>query len=100
MSEGPPNQESIEQVTREQVIDSLRQNPEDLSLLHKFLDKREAEVRDSKDALALNVEVAEIYRDAGLREAARKAFQQADEQAWQEGEDVLCERLTSEALKL
>ena len=100
MHEGPPNQENIERVTKEQVIESLRQNPKDLSLLHRFLDRREAEVRSSHDALTLNVEVAEIYRDAGLRDAARTAFEDAAEQAWQEHEDTLYEQLMNEVDEL
>lgn len=71
MFEGPPNPESAE-VSKSEVIDSLKQNPEDLSVLTKFLDRREAEVTNSREALALNVEVAEIYRDSGLLEAPRR----------------------------
>jgi hypothetical protein len=100
MTEGPPtNSESVE-VSKNDVVESLKLDPEDLSLLHKFLDKREVEVQDSREALALNVEVAEIYRDAGLLEAAKEAFIQAAQQAWQEQDDTLHEQLLAEADKI
>ncbi len=99
MLEKIPDQESVE-VSKSDVVESLRSNPEDLSLLNKFLDKREAGVSDSRGSLALNVEVAEIYRDAGLLEAAKEAFIQTAEQALQEREDALYEELMSEADKI
>jgi len=100
MREGAPNQENFEGVSKKQVIDSLRINPEDLSFLQKFLDRREAEGKNSRDTLALNVEVAEIYRDANLSAEAREAFLQAALQAWQERDDALYNKLMSEAEKL
>ena len=99
MFEGAPNQESVE-VSKSEVVESLKQNPEDLSLLTKFLEKREAEVTNSKETLALNVEAAEIYRDAGLLEIAKEAFTQAAEQAWLEYDDALYEQLMAEADKI
>jgi len=97
MHEGASNQENGEKVTKEQVADSLRQNPKDLTLLNKFLDRREAEGKNSKDTLVLNVEVAEIYRDSGLKDMAKDAFMKAAEQAWHERDDVLYEQLMNEA---
>lgn len=102
MFEGSPNSESNE-VSKNEVVESLRQNPEDLSLLHKFLDKKEEEVNkinNSRAALTLNIEVAEIYKEAGLFEAAKEAFLQAAEQALDERDDVLYEQLTIEADKI
>ncbi len=100
MNEEFPNQESAEKVTKEKVVESLVRNPEDLSLLHKFLDRREAEVRDSKGSLVLNIEVAEIYRDSGLIDFAREAFDSAIQQAWLEKEDDLYRNLLIELDKL
>lgn len=71
------------------VISALQENPDDLSPLHAYLDHREKEVRDSTDALHLNISVARIYKAAGLIEAAREAFYDAAEQALQEGSDAL-----------
>ncbi|MEX2010505.1 MAG: hypothetical protein WD874_01730 [Parcubacteria group bacterium] len=99
MFEGAPNPENAE-ISKDNVIESLRNNLEDLSPLNRFLDKREAEVKNSKDALALNIEVAEIYRDSGLLESAKDAFTQAAEQAWQEHDDALHEQLIAEADKI
>lgn len=79
-------------LSRDQVVESLKNNPENLDSLKKFLDMREKEVVDSRGALALNVEIAKIYRDAGLIDAA--------EQAYQEHEDALEQELLVELEKL
>lgn len=100
MSEKLSSEESFEKISKEEVVNSLRQNPEDLSLLQKFLESREKEVTNSKEALNLNVEIAEIYRDAELKEAALQAYIDAATQAWNEGEDNLYEQLMDEADKL
>lgn len=99
MFEGPQNSENVE-VSKNEVVESLKNNPEDLSILHKFLDKKEAEVKNSSDALGLNIEIAEIYRDAGLLDDAHEAFLDARDQAIQEGDNELAERLDTEAIKL
>jgi len=99
MFKGIPNSESAE-VSKGAVIMSLRQNSEDLSLLNKFLDVRESEVQSSKEALILNIEIAEIYRDAGLVDAAYEAFLDARDQAIQEGDNDLANELDAEAVKL
>jgi hypothetical protein len=96
MSEKFPSKEDFSAPSKHEVISSLQKNPEDLSVLHSFLDKREGQVRTSKEALLLNVEVAEIYRDAGLIEAARQAFADAADQAWQEEEAETYEALMAE----
>lgn len=100
MSERPSIPENIEKISKEEVISSLQQNPDNLSVLNKYLDIREREGHTNKDTLNLNVEVAEIYRDAGLVDAARDAFEDAATQAWQEGEDELYNRLLVEIEKL
>lgn len=100
MKEGPPKQERGERLSVEEVVASLRSNPENLSPLHQFLDQKESAVQTSKDVLLLNVTVAGIYRDAGLLDAARQAFEDAAEQAWQEREDDLYHMLTGELQKL
>lgn len=100
MIEGVPNPESSEAVTRESVVESLKQDFKDLSFLNKFLDKRESEVTTSKEALALSIETAEIYKEAGMLDEAYEAFLDARDQARQEGDDELADRLFSEAEKL
>ena len=99
MFEGSPNQESIEDL-KARVVESLRHSTEDLTLLNQFIDRREAEVENSKQGMSLNVEIAYIYKEAGLRDIAKQAFLDASEQAWQENDDELFEKLTEEANKL
>lgn len=97
MHEGIPNKERI---TAEIVVSALRKNSEDLSVLNQFLDERQAEVKSTKDALNLNVQLAEIYRDAGLVDAAYEAFLDARDHARQEGDDELADKLDDEAIRL
>ncbi len=99
MHEGIPSKEGSPH-SKEKVIASLREDPQNLSVLQEYLATKEAEVYSSLDALRLNVETAEIYRDAGLMEAARDAFEAAAEQAYQEHEDELYGRLVSELERL
>lgn len=99
MFEGSPNQESIEDL-KARVVESLRHSTEDLTLLNQFIDRREAEVENSKQGMSLNVEIAYIYKEAGLIDIAKQAFLDASEQAWQENDDELFEKLTEEANKL
>lgn len=103
MFEGVPtnNFENREgEVGKQEVTEALRKNPEDLTLLNKFLDQEQAKVTDSEMGLALNVTLAEIYRDAGLVEIAREAFNDVAEQAFQEHNDELYNKLMDEADKL
>lgn len=86
--------------SRDQIVESLKNNSENLELLNKFLDAREKEVVSSRDGLALIIEVAKIYRDADLIDAAKSAFQDAAEQAYQEHEDAIEQELLVELEKL
>lgn len=66
-------------VDKKVVITSLRENPEDLAILHAWLDEREVEVREvgtSYATLELIIESAEVYRDAGFYEYALETFGQ------------------------
>ena len=98
--EGASNQESAERISKEQVIESLRQNPENISLLDRYLIEQKKEIRDSRGELDLNIELAEIYRDAGSLDAAYEAFLDAGDQARQERDDALADKLFAEAEKL
>ncbi|MFZ2167513.1 MAG: hypothetical protein WAV50_01435 [Minisyncoccia bacterium] len=100
MTEGFRSKENGGDISKEEVSLLLRKHPEDLSPLHVFLDRREKEVRNSKDTLHLNVEIAEIYRDAGLTDVARQAFLDAANQAWQEREGSLYQVLVAKFEKL
>lgn len=99
MFEGAPNQEDIESL-KARVIESLKLGTEDLSLLNEFLDRRQPEIETSQQSMMLNVEVAYMYKEAGLNKLAKEALIDAAEQAWQENDDELFEKLTEEANKL
>ncbi len=99
MFEGAPNQEDIESL-KARVIESLKLGTEDLSLLNEFLDRRQLEIETSQQGMMLNVEVAYMYKEAGLNKLAKEALIDAAEQAWQENDDELFEKLTEEANKL
>ncbi len=97
--EGP--KETIETApAKEIVIASLLTNPQETAVLIKYLEEREKGVKSSLDTLNLNVELAEIYRDANLTDAAREAYRDAIEQAWQERQDDLHAKLVAELEKL
>lgn len=86
-------------MTKQGVIESLKKNPENKELFLKWLDKRRAEIdviNTSKATLMLNVEIAEIYREAGLIDEALDAFEAAAEMAYQEGEEELYKKLLDE----
>ena len=91
MTEGPPKLPTPEKkeglITKQQVVERLRTNPEDVTPLNEYLDLREAEVTTIQETLQLNIEVAEIYRDAGRTTAAQDAFRDAADQAWHHYDD-------------
>jgi hypothetical protein len=92
-----------EEIQAKQVVESLKADPENKELLLRWLDRRQQEVEaanTSEAGLQLNIEVAQIYRDAGLKEYAAQAFRDAAMQAYQEHKDDIYEELTAEAEKL
>ena len=97
MSEGAPNQESL---SREQVVEILKTSGEDLRALTRYLDQREKDCRNGRDNVILNMEKAEILRDAGMPAEAYDAFLDARDQALNEEDEELAARLFAEAEKL
>lgn len=93
MNERVPKREAFKELSRDEVVSSLLKDPEDFSVLHTYVEKREKEGRTSKDTLDLNVEIAEIYHDAGFLEAAIESMEAAAEMAWQESRDGLYVKL-------
>ncbi|MEK7639219.1 MAG: hypothetical protein AAB388_03610 [Patescibacteria group bacterium] len=91
--------ERLQRLSQEvrEVVSSLKLNPNDLSVFHAWLDRKEKETRTDKDTLNLSVQVARIYRDAGLVKAAHEAYFDAADQALRKGNDVLYTTLISEA---
>ncbi len=97
MTEGIPNGEAI---TRELVVESLRRNPEDVSTLVRYMDEKERTFRNSRDYLNLNIEKADILKEAGMLYEAYEAFLDARDQALLERDNGLAERMFQEAEKL
>lgn len=101
MFEGAPNQE---RASRERVIESLKQDPEDFSVFRQFVDEKDLELKeanaDSKATIAFNIELAEICLEAGLLDDAYERFLDVRDQARQEGDDELADRMQAEADKL
>ena len=94
-------------ITKEQVIESLRARPDDFSLMTEFLNQREAQFSREPadlDYLLLGITQAEMYRDAGLREEAREAFESsliiADQSAEKLGRPDLVGYCEAELAKL
>ena len=90
-------------IEKSAVVESLRSDPENLELFLAWLLRREVEVdleNSSTSTLRLNIEVAEIYRDAGLRQEALSAFLDALEQASQERNAEAYAQLLKEVEKL
>jgi hypothetical protein len=98
MSERLPKHEVGPKLTREAVVDTLRLGY--LLPFTKYLDQCESEGKTSRDTLLLNIETAEIYRDAGFIEESQATFKDAAEQAFQECEDILYGRIMAELEKL
>ena len=97
MSEDAPNQESL---SREWLVEILKNGGESLRVLGQYVEQKEKGFREARDNLLLNVEVAEILRDAGMLDEAYDAFLDARDQALSEGDEELAARLLGEAEKL
>jgi hypothetical protein len=100
MYEQFPSPENNENVSKERVIESLKADASDISVLVKYMEQREVEVTNSQEGLRLNVELAEIYRDVGMIEMAREAFADAALQAVNEGDDETARMCDAEYEKL
>ena len=92
--EGEKKIESIETaITKESVINSLQQNPENLAVLHSYIDLRQKQIQapyvsredTEKRTFEFSVELADLYRDAGLKEAAWDAYNDAADMAQANG---------------
>ena len=100
MIERVPTPEESEIPTREKVVASLLADKTDFSKLISYVDAKEKEVKDERGDLLLAVDIAEIYRDAGMKDLAMESFQEAIELAEKEGDLELKDRLVDEAEKL
>ncbi|MCX6703141.1 MAG: hypothetical protein NTV02_00410 [Candidatus Zambryskibacteria bacterium] len=97
MNEGIPNQEVPSRIG---VIDSLLRNPEDFSLLVRYIDDLESYCRNSADSLRVHIHKAEILLTASHFDGAYEAFLDARDMAYPEGNNELAERMDQEAARL
>ena len=105
----PPKKETKEVIREEQVIKMLEEDPEGKGkeLFLKWLDEQQQKADEdptSKGRLKLNIEIAGIYRQVYLdtnseyfRKLAYQAYLDAANQAHQEGNDELYNKLIKEA---
>lgn len=100
MIERVPNQEDEKVPTREAVVESLRADNRDFSKLMIYANARGEELTGDKGNILLAVEIAEIYRDAGMKNKANEAIQEAIELAEKVGDLELHDRIIDEAEKL
>lgn len=72
-------QQETAELTRERVVEDLRTKPDDFSPLKKYLNREEEKIPKSKPAnfafFELAVQQTDIYREAGLRQAATDSFE-------------------------
>jgi hypothetical protein len=101
--------ENIEDtLTKSVVSDSLRKNPQDITLLNAWMDMRLAKIQASyisredteTRTMEYTVELAEIYRDAGLIEAAADAYNDAADMAEANGIHRALEAILAELAKI
>lgn len=112
MNESSSEEKKIENmengVTKEAVVASLKQNPENLEILHSFIDKRQKQIQapyvsredTEKGTFAFTIELAEIYRDAGLTEAAADAYNDAADMAQANGMEEEYNAILAELAKI
>lgn len=101
MAEGIPTQKKESfSMTKEEVVRRLQENPTDLTPFLEWLTSRQEQVKTDADGNDLILETGEMYRDAGMVEAARDAFTDAAEQARQMHDDERYWRAQDELDKL
>lgn len=112
MNEKPPENNKIEDleknITKESVINSLRENPENLEFLNMYMDIWEKKVqaqyvsREETERLTFEyaLDLAEVYRDAGLTEFARDAYTDASYVAQANGMNEQYDAILLEIAKL
>jgi hypothetical protein len=103
------SRESIESApSKESVIQSLRQNPEDIALLNAYIENRQKQIQapyisredTEQRTFAFIVELAEIYRDSGLIEEAADAYNDAADFAEANGMETELAAILAELAKI
>ena len=100
------NSQETNEVTREQVIESIVANPENIELLRQFIDQLQTKVeREDFDDLGFNRTLAELYEEASRqnphwRESASDSFYDAAIIANQWGDAVVRDELLAKHREL
>jgi len=96
-----PNQQETREITREQVIEQIVTNPENVELLGQFIDQLQIKIEKGElSDLEFNKTLAELYEEASAqnphwRELASDSFYDAAVIANQEGDETLRDELLS-----
>ncbi len=99
----PPAPESGEKIEKQAVIDAIKanglDNPETILLLNKWTDQRKVEIDGSENPgsgeSALNIEISDMYLEAGKIDAAFVTLEDALNQADQEGNVELQDQIVA-----
>ena len=96
--------ETPEQILVRMLREKGFDNPESCKLLLEWTMEQEKLAEQSGDYIGaqilLNIKRAKIYRDAGNADAAREAFADAAEHAWNEHRDELYGQIIAEMEKV
>lgn len=100
----PPSPEEEKNITSSEVSQLLKEqglSPEGCELLGTWLDSEHARVEAGETSdLKVNLVLAEVYRDAGLKAEAIEAYEDVRDQAYGEGNDLLREISEAELKRL
>lgn len=108
----PENSKPIESfedtLTKSLIADSLQKDPQNLALLNAWMDMRQNKIqtfyisREDTEirTMEFTVELADIYRDAGLTEAAADAYNDAADMAQANGISRAYEACLAELAKI
>ena len=101
MEREPIFENGNEQISKRQLIQLLKEkgieNLEVKEILIKWTKEQEKKVEESDDSEApinFNVQRARLYSEAGYYKEAYENFEAARTQAYQEGRDELCQKIT------
>ncbi|TSC70067.1 MAG: hypothetical protein CEO12_564 [Parcubacteria group bacterium Gr01-1014_46] len=82
--------------TKEEILNKLKSEgltEENKAMVIRWTELQEAEVKNSRDAILLNIQRIDFYLAVSDDDGAWECAQQAFENAYREGEEDLCEKL-------
>lgn len=86
--------------TREEAIDSLRQNPDNRETLNAYRDSIEANTALYPKSLDVTLALTEIYREADLLREAIRCLEVAYEDAYNQYDDDACTKIDEKLQEL